>query len=546
MKLVPSIAPFKGVYEQAPYLAIQSPYCQNLINYNVTRAGIELRNGDSVFSTFEGDISANRINRVFTYGDSKVIVITYNQDTLEYDFFDGETGALEYSTSTTPGVGYFYPLYFNNYLFMSAVGSGISSTLIVQYDGSSFGLAGYTGSGLKAYGGNVYKNRSYWIQRDEAAYWYSDIEAITGALTKVSLEQIIKNKSTLSIIATTTISDQITSEVFQAFIMQSGEVLFYSGSYPNSSDWGLVGEAKIGRPLDFNSYIPYQGDSLIICDTGVVSLRDLFLKGSNEASSLTVSGSAEKTWNSLVQEIRNQKDCHYAQLSTIPLSQIGIDNVYSTAITGTWDAINNRIIINFPWCLDPDSNIVFGNFQFIYSTIEQAWYYHQSWDEGSASWEGYDGIARKIGDICRYQNKILMLSQASGTFCLVEKEGSNNFTDRNTLDDDDIGLYYEMITAPVYNAGNSVQKAESVDIISESDLYDVTNFTLIQDFGVRTTLSQKLPSSLPSTLQRPNINVGIEANYVQLKISGITNSDKTVGQKIYGINFWINDGGRPR
>ena len=76
----------------------------------------------------------------------------------------------------------------------------------------------------------------------------------------------------------------------------------------------------------------------------------------------------------------------------------------------------------------------------------------------------------------------------------------------------------------------------------QSDLYDQTNFTLIGDFGVSQTANQTV-SGNGTLMSKPMINAGIEAGYIQLDISGSTVAGKTVGQQIYGVNLWSEEGG---
>lgn len=507
---VPLPAPFKGVDEQIPTIAIQSPFCENLLNFNVTRAGIELRKGDSKYKT----VGANTytVRAMVPYSATKLLILAGrsgpNTDIIDVD---GNTVGLSVAVLTaalTTGT-----LSFNNYLFFfnaDATNPGW------YYNGSAYGALGYTGTDFKPIGGNVYKNRAYIIQYNSSSYWYSGISAISGALTAVDLATVISEKSNLAIIAKVTLADTVESVVLQAFIFFSGEIIFYSGSYPDSPDWGEVGRAKIGTPLHEMSGLIYQGDYLVFCSNGVISLRDLFLKGSEEAANLTINNRIEKTWRSFVNKSRSALASGTGR------------------ITATMDTVNTRIIINFPGYVHTDDTWVSGCFFFIYNTVLKCWFFHKSNSE--------DGSPCRY--ITFYDNKVLYTQGGNVNIFISEKEGATNLTDRSSADSADRTYTYEVISAPITNS-SYVQKCEGLDVIMNSDLYGQTNFYLIKDLGVKTSTAQKTTAPV-STIQKPFINMGIEGSHIQYKISGTTTTGKTTGLKIYGTNFWISKGESPR
>lgn len=524
MDPIPLPAPFGGVNQQLPIIAVQSPQCENLFNFNVTSDGVVLRNGDSKFAAITAGTPGTNYCLI-GYGSSKVFAATRNTVSGKLEIIDVEANTIVFTSAASIDSTVVQPLYFNRYLFFFADGNYAPGA---YYNGSAYGVIGYTGATtFKPIGGDVFKNRAYLIQKGESAYWYTGINSITGSTTKVDLSTVVSEESTLSIIAPVTISDTVSTVTLQCFIFNSGEILFYSGSYPNSSDWTLIGRARIGAPLNYQSYIDYQGDSLVLCDTGVASLRDLFLKGSEEGADLTLSSNAQDNWNALVQAIR---------------AALGAYSNPFYGVRGIWDPKTNRIIISFPKYLDSSSTLISGSYYFVFYTQLKSWFFQRSF--GTI---GDLGQALSIYDITRYKNKVLFMSEpnTTGDFLVWQKEGATGFTDRNALDTAELGYDFDIKSAPIANGRAYVQKGEGMDVILETDLESVTNYQLIGDLGVQTTTAQKLPD-IPTGVQKPYINMGIEASYIQYKISGTTTTGKTVGLKLYGTNFWQQIGESPR
>lgn len=508
--------PYAGIDEQVPKVALQSPFCENSLNFNYTQNGAELRNGDSLLAIL-GNANQYSQYRLFSYADTKLLNMTYNHSTSKMDLWDVEAGTVGYSSAASgqPATVGFQPLYFNNYLFFFTTTTYAPG---IYYNGSAYGSIGYTGSGtFTPFGGAVFNNRAYLIQYGEPAYWYTPLYAISGAISKVDLSTIISQKANLAIIARVTVTNQAGAQELVVFIFFSGEVLFYSGSYPDSQSWTLAGKAQIGPPLNYGSGVQYQGDYLVWCDTGVVSLRDLFLEGSEKASSLTINSRIQKTWESCVLANRTAY--------SVPVGPV-------QGVRGVWDKTNSRIIISFS--RPPSTTANEGNWFFIFNTKTQSWYFHKSF-----------GAGVDIFDIATYKGSVYFPAELATKMAIYKKEGASGFADRNSTDSGDTGFTFELKSAPLPAGRTQVAKCKGMDVLIETDLETVTNYYLIRDLGLETTTAQLLPD-IPTGVQKPFLNIGIEGSYIQYKISGTTVTGKTVGLKLYGVNMWIEQGGAPR
>lgn len=527
MDPIPLSPPYLGVNQKVPIQALPSPYCENLLNFNSTLEGVTLRHGDSKTLKITDTIGNKDPIGIFAYGTSNLFMFVLNSVTSMIDVYDVETAAVVDSFAS--GGNFIingYSLFFGGYFFFFA---DYVSSFSRAYSGAAWGAVGWTGASLNIHNGTVFKERAYLVQRNATYYWYTEIKAISGALNKVDLSTVISEFGYIAIITPIALADNVAVDNILAFVFFSGEILFYSGSYPNSSDWGLVGRAKIGSPLNYGSGIKYQGDYLVFHDGGVTSLRDLFLKGSEQAINLSVHANIASTWKSLIKEFRGS-------------GGYGVNLAY---IEAAYDNINGRIIITFPRYLDSTGTIQVGNFQFIFNTELTAWYFHQNFSVESLN------VGFLIQNIAFYKGKTYLLSNAQaidGTndaFMILQKEGATGFADRNIADTADVGFDYEIKSAPVASNRAYVQKGCAIDFIMKSDLYSQTNFYFVRDLGVETTTAQKM-GTVPSTLQKPMANIGIEGSYIQYKVSGTTVTAKTVGLQMNSSNFWIEPGETPR
>ncbi|CAB4151438.1 hypothetical protein UFOVP591_17 [uncultured Caudovirales phage] len=527
MDPIPMPAPYLGVNDKVPKIALQSPYAQKLHNFNVTQEGVSLRFGDIVEEAIPSPADANfYLEDLIPYGNTNLFALTYKNTVFQsHKVYDVETGAL---SDTATSIAYFGSLYFNKNLFL------FYGNKIRVYNGATWSDATYTGptSGTLA-GGNVYKNRAYIMETMgtgvvTARYWYSNINAISGAMTVVDLATVLPTHATIYGIASFTLADNVATVVIQSFIFDSGDILFYTGSYPDSADWALAGTANVGSLLGRNSYFAYQGDNLLITETGVVSLRDLFLKGSEGAQSLSVNSNIQTEWKTLVKALR--------VFSSSPFGPIDILSASSTAIRGVWDQANGRLVISFPGYVDDAGDFQYGSFYFVFDTELKSWMTQRSYGGDSYS----TALDRAARGLAYYKSKVYFATRE----VVNQKEGSAEFADIDKDGSTEVGYLYEIISAPVANGRAYVQRCTGLDAILETDLNEENNWLLIRDFGNETTTTQQV--TVGTGLQKPFINIGIEGSYIQWWLIGTTTSGKTVGLDLYGINFWVEGGGSPR
>lgn len=525
--------PYGGMNDRVPRVAIQFPQCESLVNFNITEGGVSVRSGDLEL-TRRTNPTADR-NSVLIYFNDKLLIVGSTGGRLYiYDYL---AGAIVYTSPLVAGpdpLGYFT---FNNYLFIFATSAAY------YYDGTTYGVAGYTPSRQRV-GGAVFKARAYFIHHRLATYSYSDVNAISGTLAEVSLSSITETMSDLVIIAPISITDVVQSVNLLTFVFASGEVAFYSGTYPDATDWTLVGKAQISEPLSYNSTVTFQGDVLVLSEGGIYSLRELFTSGNKHGVNILYDADINKKWTQTVSE-------YFQSASTLGGYPDVYENAQNNIVSGVFDEVKNRIVILFRAMNIAETDNQVNAMFFIYDVPLQSWCIHERLLVSDADYTGYD-----FCDIVKYNtstgSKLAVMMTNEFTMTVSIKEGraesdpTNAFMDPAVITGADQAYDYEIISAPLAAGRNYIANAVGLDVILETDLYEETNYQFIKDLGAEETAAQTLPVGPTTSIQKPLVNMGIEGVYVQYKISGTTVEDKSVGLNIYGTNVWLANGSSPR
>lgn len=509
--------PYKGQNDILPEISIQNPYCIRMKNFNNDGGALQLRKGHKKFAQVNTDIT-QPLN-IAAYGDELFLLI--DDSTVGLRWYDVSSGTpVSVHTTVWGGDDEIHTLYFNGYLFYfgeSGLSPGQSGPQ--YYNGSAWGAAGYTWSIGTPLGGAVYKNRAYFLDRGTTKYAYSEIDAISGATTTVDLATVISEKSDLAAIRSVSLSENVTQENVLAFIFSSGEILVYSGSYPDSASWQIISRLKVSPLLYVNSAIDAKGDTFLLTRSEILSLRNLIARGYNAEREEGIGAAVQDRWKQIT--------------AGIAAATVGVNYFFK----GLYDEDRDRLIISVPQYVDPDTGVAAeGIFQFIYDFVLGAWYEYYQPDDGEDFVRVYSATYYEKGSY------VMSYARASGTkYATVHKLDSET----NYLDDDIVsgesGIEYEMLTAPLPIPKFGANAIDGVEAICKTDLYAQTNYKFIADLGRQSTSEQSI-SSQGTDVAKPMMNVGIQgAITVQLEISG-TSVSSAEGLELYALNVWYAAG----
>lgn len=517
--------PSSGQNDQIPIPALPSGYAQKIQNFNLDTGLPTLRKGDAIWAA-ASVFADHLITTLVTYGSgtSQKLFCSYDAYPVSaagVSFIDVSTGVWT-SVYAPAGAGNdreVQTLAIKNYLlFFGEISLKPGGAGVPQYDGATWSLSGFTYPTMtNPFGGNVFKGRAYILERASTKYAYSGPGFISGATVEVDLASIISSYGYLYGIRSISLSDGIEQENVQAFIFSTGEVLVYSGSYPNSDDWDLVGRFVIPPPIYYNSFVDVSADSYVITKADLISLRELFQAGANGVRKDSVTTPIANRW----------AQCLGFDWAT----GLGL-NMY---VKGVYDYLKQRIIITLPNYIDSSgTRDTTKGLRLIYS------FKTQSWQEQVVSL----GFSLFLGTAVIFKDNLYQTQW----FAVMRPEASTRYLDDRPDNVIPQPYDYEITSAPMVGRGTAfVKECHGLDVIIASDLHAQTNYKLIGDFGRVNSASQKLPSSTLSTTDKPMVNIGIsDCTYIQYKISGTTIAGTSVGYQLLGVNAWIEQGGVSR
>ncbi len=519
---IPLPPPYKGQNDQFPVVSIASPFCQFMHNMNNDDGIIKLRKGNDVrfASTVPGLALA-------TYGTSYIFAMA---DTgANYVWYDALTGS---TVNTVAGTGdtEIHTLYFNNYLFfMGDTDLTPTATGLVTYNGSAWGISTYTWpANFIPAGGDVYKNRAYFIDKGTARFGYSPVDKVLGvAITPVDYATVISQKGILYAIRPLSMTEGVTEETMQAFIFSSGEVLVFRGSYPDSGTWGLASRFQISEMIYQNTYVDAKGDTFLFTKSEILSLRNLYVSGYDVERNEGVGAAIKNRWQQIIKQIT------------------AINPTYLKYIKGVYDAANDRLVISLPFYIDPETgSYTWGLSQLIYDFGLGAWY--ESFQLSAAvapTYYVYSISAAFFNGLTYSMTKNNTVAAGIPTSTVYALDVNDNYLDddMDTVPVVGKGITYKLTSAPYPMSRFGVILNLALEIIMKSDLYATMKFKLIGDIGAQETVEQTLPapSGVYGDIYKGVVNAGIESNIVQYEITG-TSTDSDYGIEIYATNLWAN------
>jgi hypothetical protein len=163
-----------------------------------------------------------------------------------------------------------------------------------DYNGSTVGNASFTGSISpdRFFAAHVFKNRVLYAATDELAFWYTELFASTGIVTKFPLAGIAERGGSVVSIQSWTVDGGSGPDDFVAIFTSEGEVLVYQGTDPGS-DFAIVGRYYIGPIVDNKAITSIFGKLFVVTERDYVYLPDEFIVQGNTKDS-KLSGAAQE------------------------------------------------------------------------------------------------------------------------------------------------------------------------------------------------------------------------------------------------------------
>lgn len=148
------------------------------------------------------------------------------------------------------------------------------------YNGTTFGYEGdgtfpaVTGFNTQlAKDIQVYARRVWLVEKNSFRVWYLPLDSIGGAAASIDFSSLYILGGYLAGMVTWQVASELNVTTYAAFISSMGEVLLYTGDDPSSAtNWGKVGQFRIGRPIGQRFYERVGNDTLLITTDGVMPM----------------------------------------------------------------------------------------------------------------------------------------------------------------------------------------------------------------------------------------------------------------------------------
>ncbi len=186
--------------------------------------------------------------------------------TTIYDITSGTATSLATDLSPIP----WDTSAFNNRLIFCN-GAGVPK----EYDGTVITDASFTLGAISAtfFASHVFKNRVYYAATNQLAFYYTELFASTGTITKFPLTGIAERGGSVVGINSWTADGGSGPDDFLAIFTSEGEVLVYQGTDPGT-DFFIIGRFFVGRIVDNLAITQVYGKLYVVTDRDYIYLPD--------------------------------------------------------------------------------------------------------------------------------------------------------------------------------------------------------------------------------------------------------------------------------
>ncbi len=499
---LPLLIPVKGLNVRDPVQLLDENFSPYLENWDPEPQYLKQRFPWKVFCKPE---SGKLVTGLGVYGapGTAYKLFAYVQSTAANKIYDITSGTASLGYTAPDKVGDEAEAFnFSGRLGFMIEASGASTEAAV-YDGSSWAAMGFTYSGNPIYGriGTSFKGRVYFFSG--TYLYYSTLSAVTGACTRLNLQEIMDSSSTLAWAGRLTSPDRDAAQEYLAFGDSAGGVYVYAGDSPESSTWHIIGRFRTAPPLGYNSILEFANDIWISTQTGVISLRALFTNANKSIDEISPSVNVNPRWGKLAKQ--------YATFWSYPLR-----SVY-------WPE-QNKIYCNMPGYLSESEAYTAA-----YNTV---WVHNVT----SGGWIPQTTGAFDSGN-CRamvYFNDNIYIATSDTVMC-IDKTNSNGWQDRVYTDSANVSYNLPLLSAPFDLGKMGVIKGFEPSISCDWTSWPAGDFGMkaVGDYGVSVSGLTKI--SAPVGYSRPFFNCGAAGRSFQYRMEGYPGSGGTEGLKLFSM-----------
>jgi len=144
----------------------------------------------------------------------------------------------------------------------------------LEYDGSTISEANFSLAAANGFfAAHVFKNRVFYASNNQLAFWYTELFASTGTITKFPLAGIAERGGAVVALNSWTVDGGSGPEDFFAIFTSEGEVLVYQGADPGA-DFFIIGRFYVSPIVDNRAMTQIYGKLFIVTERDYVYLPD--------------------------------------------------------------------------------------------------------------------------------------------------------------------------------------------------------------------------------------------------------------------------------
>ena len=249
---------------------------QVLDNWIPDVASVKPRQG---FAQFASGVGSGSVDTLATFvtnlGANKFIAVGGGSI---YDITSGTASSLASGLPQVP----FDTVSFNNRLIL------VNGAAQKEYNGTTVTDAIFSDAiSSRFFAAHVFKNRVYYAATDELAFWYTELFASTGIITKFPLAGIAEKGGSVVAINSWTTDGGSGPDDFLTIITSKGEVLVYQGTDPGL-DFAIVGRFYVGPIVSNHAITQIYGKLFVVTERDYIYLPDqLIVKGGGKDTKLS-------------------------------------------------------------------------------------------------------------------------------------------------------------------------------------------------------------------------------------------------------------------
>ena len=259
-------APFQGLNTRDQIGILRPDEARLLQNFLPDGGSCKIRPGYQEHAT-----SANTLESIFTYSNASGRSVLAGGNNKIFDVSSGSFTQISNTTIT------------NNYWSTENFGNRIIGVNGVDdpwyWDGSTFAAASFSAPGLTLSSLNtisLVQNRLWFTVNNSADVYYGDPYAVQGTLTKFYLSQIASGGKCVDIGSWSAVGTggEGPSD-FQVFIMDTGEIIVYSGN-PQTTE-AIVGKVQAPPPIisSFGCTGKIGGELIVLTQSGPIPMSSI-------------------------------------------------------------------------------------------------------------------------------------------------------------------------------------------------------------------------------------------------------------------------------